>query len=137
MVLVQRGSPAAGRSWPWERETTEEQRKRNCEGGRSKVSGPETLACWHQNGPENGNGKNDPMRAQITHARSLWVRSPYLTSLPIWSNQPSKGACSASDAAAATAAAAAAGCDDEEEEEDVDEDADSADDTAAGAEDDV
>jgi hypothetical protein len=94
------------------------------------VSGPETLACWHQNGPENGNGKNDAMRAQITHARSLLVRSPYLTSLPIWSNQPSKGACSASDAAdtAAAAAAAAAGCDDEEEEEDEVEDADSADD---------
>ena len=48
LVLIQRGSPVAGRSWPWERETTEEQRKRNCEGGRSKVSGPETLACWHQ-----------------------------------------------------------------------------------------
>ena len=61
------------------------------------------------------------MRAQITHARSLWVRSRYLTFLPIWSNQRSKGiAGSASPGAAAAgttaaAATAAAGCEDEGE----------------------
>ena len=70
------------------------------------------------------------MRAQITHARSLWVRSPYLTSLPIWSNQPSKGTtCSAP-------AAAAAGCEEEEgSEEEEEEDADDADADDADADD--
>jgi len=72
------------------------------------------------------------MRAQITHARSLLVRSPYLTPLPIWSNQPSKGTtCSAPAAAAAGAAAgaaaAAAGCEEEEEEEEDANDADAED----------
>ena len=73
------------------------------------------------------------MRAQITHARSLLVRSPYVTFLPIWSNQRSKGTASS---ASSVGAAAAAGCDDEDEEEGEDEDTDGADDTAAGAEDD-
>ena len=68
------------------------------------------------------------MRAQITHARSLLVRSPYVTFLPIWSNQRSKGTASS---ASSVGAAAAAGCDDEDEEEGEDEDTDGADDTAA------
>ena len=75
------------------------------------------------------------MCAQITHARSLLVRFPYLASLPIWSNQRSKGTtCSASGAAATegTATTAGASCneevdEEEDEEEDIDADADDAD----------
>jgi hypothetical protein len=71
------------------------------------------------------NGKKDRTRAQITHARSLLVRLLYLTFLPIWSNQRSKGTTSSSASGAAAAgatAAAAGGCDDEDEDEDDDED---------------
>ena len=62
------------------------------------------------------NGKKDPTRAQITHARSLLVRSPYLTPLPIWSNQRSKGTTCSALAAAAAGTTAAAGCGDEDED---------------------
>jgi hypothetical protein len=81
------------------------------------------------------------MRAQITHARSLWVRSRYLTFLPIWSNQRSKGiAGSASPGAAAAgttaaAAAAAAAAEDDDDDDDADED-DAAEEEAAEEEED-
>jgi hypothetical protein len=83
------------------------------------------------------NGKKDPTRAQITHARSLLVRSQYLAFLPIWSNQRSKGTSSSSASPGAAAAAgttaataATAGCDDEDENGAADDAADDDDEAA-------